>query len=93
MDIKENCKSDERSRLNNEIRNIKTQLSKDFDYTVDLDEYDLKIKNVNQLIEKMDTDSLTIKQLKQIADIFAKNLSQLIKEVRKSRPNVSRNKK
>ena len=84
-DIKDNCKSDERSRLNNEIRNDKTRLWEDFKYTVDFDQYKLEIENINTLVIEMDTDGLTLKQLKQISEILSTNLSQKIKEVQNKR--------
>jgi hypothetical protein len=84
-DIKDNCKSDERSQLNNQIRNDKHRLWEDFKYTVDFDEYELGIENINTLVIEMDTDGLTLKQLKQISEILSKNLSQKIKEVQNKR--------
>jgi hypothetical protein len=82
-DIKDNCKSDERSRLNNEIRNTKTQLWMDFKFTVDFEKYNLKIENINMIVDKMDTDNLTVIQLKEISEILSKNLSNKIKETAK----------
>jgi hypothetical protein len=82
-DIKENCKSDERSRLNNEIRNTKNRLWNDFNYIVDFEQYTLEIENINTIVSTIDTDGLTVLQLKQILEILSKNLSQKIKEARK----------
>ncbi len=84
-DIKDNCKSDERSRLNNEIRNDKNRLWNDFKYTVDFEQYELEIENINMIVDTMDTDQLTVVQLKKISEILSKNLSQKIKEVRNKR--------
>jgi hypothetical protein len=79
-DIKENCKSDDRSRLNNEIRNTKNRLLNDFKYTVDFEQYKLEIENINRIVDTIDTDGLTVLQLKQILEILSKNLSEKIKE-------------
>jgi hypothetical protein len=89
-DIKDNCKSDERSILNNKIRNDKTRLWEDFKYTVDFEKYKLEIENINTIVDTMDTDELTVVQLKKIYEILSKNLSQKIKEVRNKKGNTNK---
>ena len=86
------CKSDERLRILNEIRVIKNQLKNDYQTYVNMDQQQSKILDINdQPIEdiqtKVDTmafDDLTIDQLKQIRDIFRKNLYDKIKEIKQN---------
>ena len=86
------CKSDERHRILNEIRVIKNQLKNDYQTYVNMDQQQSKILDINdQPIEdiqtKVDTmafDDLTIDQLKQIRDIFRKNLYDKIKEIKQN---------
>jgi hypothetical protein len=90
-DIKDNCKSDERSRLVNEIRNTKKRLWDDFKFVVNFEKYELKIENINHIVDKMDTDGLTITQLKEISEILSKNLQTKLKE-RKNFQKISHQK-
>ncbi len=82
------CKSDERIRILNEIRNIKNQLKNDYKTYVDMDKPENEILDIQNQpvpdmktkVEKMDLNDLSIEQLKKIREIFRKNLSDKIKE-------------
>jgi hypothetical protein len=88
--IKTLCKSDERIRILNEIRNIKNQLKNDYQTYVDmdlkeneiLDIHGEPIQDMKSKVELMDLNDLSIEQLKQIREIFRKNLSNKIKETK-----------
>ena len=86
------CKSDERLKVLNEIRVIKNQLKNDYHTYVNMDEQDVKILDINDQpipdiqtkVDNMDVNDLTIDQLKQIREIFRKNLANKIKEIQQN---------
>jgi hypothetical protein len=85
--IKAGCKSDERSDLINSIRNQKKRLASDFNYSVDFEQYwdqykIIKMDDINIIVEKLDTDQLTIEQLRIINEIYKKNLTDKLKEIK-----------
>ena len=82
------CKSSERVRILNDIRVARSQLKNGYQYEVNLNDpsiqiLDIKnepIQNLQNKIDIMDVDDLSIDQLKQIREIFRKNLADKIKE-------------
>jgi hypothetical protein len=86
------CKSDQRVKILNEIRVIKNQLKNDYQTYVNMDQQDTKIldindepiENIQTKVDNMDFNDLTLDQLKQIREIFRKNLSDKIKEIKQN---------
>lgn len=97
-EIKNGCKSDERTRIINQIRITKDQLKNDYNFKVDFNNYDFKSTtpinkvnpdtnepiDLNAKIDRLDTDDLSLKQLKEILDILETNLSQKMKPLKPS---------
>lgn len=104
-EIKNGCKSDERTRILNQIRITKDQLKNDYNFKVDFNNYDFKSTtpinkvnpdtnepiDLNAKIDRLDTDDLSLKQLKEILDILENNLSQKMKPLKPLKPSNQKN--
>lgn len=77
LQIKNNCNSDERVRLIQQIKQFRDQLTKDYRDTVDFNDFDLKYKDknfeiidVNKEVYSNSFDNFNNDQLQNILDIF-----------------------
>jgi len=95
-DIKENCKSDNRTRIISQIKNTNKQLKEELFINVDLTQYDIGLdkKNrrdkqildtINKRIENMDVDDIKLNILININNVLDKILIDKLDEIKKKR--------